>query len=904
MDTDSDDEHIFDCGIGPTFTDGGSGAPTRRGRTGSDYDEWVSDVDVEAKFDAWKESLAEMTGEQDEVLEELLLANVREYGWETGAHVQELMVPLDDGKSARTARCALYTRARLVAPTDAEGVAEAEAEGTGPCSVEAACPVCLEGSGDRHLVSEACGHRLHAACLANGLRHQLAENAGVEALRCPGCPAHRCALVPTSLVASTLGAAEWSPLGSERARQRRLLEAGHGSLFATCPSGSCRIRPCRENHSMQVGCRCQEAHRFCCFCGQAPHEPVPCAQMLEFRGLIEGARVELADTVAALPHFHAEAGSALEQAALRRDLEQANAEGEAPDAAAACEAAFFAADGTPPAAFGDGRREERVVGLEALRRSLDDTLGSRSEGALRRSAELALPLLRAWRSVAGDGDAQGRGGEGSAVAAAAAGTDTEAPHRSNPHYKAAAAADRIAPTEATPASAVATAAAVVAAEAVGESAGDSEDEPGASERLVEATTRPCPKCFIAIQRAGGCQHMTCRNPHCRHEFCFICLRSWNSPQHDILTCMGLGGRQRRQVEQEDVLKEVESRIEQNWEQQTAETRQGSQEDYAAEVRHRFTTALSTVLDTDVELRAVGAQAEVHLLHLSLRLFQLYERRERWARAVAKELFEGSLSPSMQNQRARQLLAFVAWLRARWWLRLAPEDAEVPSDVEDDVALDNQRQIAAQLEAARQRAMHSVHCLQRREADAAREAATARLARRCLERCTVRQDDCCPDIGADGRAEVALRLLRSLLSALGMPAQGLMGEDRVVASAHRALALAGAAESAWAAGRTLELSGVLAPVEGSEAKRSSMLAERWSEEVRERSHGLRRLMADWATLHQDEFDDDEEQRSRRLTMRENLQGASALLDAARKSVFGFALEYCGGTRRFVRRRAER
>jgi len=41
-------------------------------------------------------------------------------------------------------------------------------------------------------------------------------------------------------------------------------------------------------------------------------------------------------------------------------------------------------------------------------------------------------------------------------------------------------------------------------------------ETAASEQLVAATTRPCPRCNVATVRDGGCFHMTCTQ--CQHEY--------------------------------------------------------------------------------------------------------------------------------------------------------------------------------------------------------------------------------------------------------------------------------------------------------------------------------------------------------------------------------------------------
>ena len=38
--------------------------------------------------------------------------------------------------------------------------------------------------------------------------------------------------------------------------------------------------------------------------------------------------------------------------------------------------------------------------------------------------------------------------------------------------------------------------------------------------------KPCPRCGVAIDKNGGCDHMTCRM--CRHEFCWRCLADYRS----------------------------------------------------------------------------------------------------------------------------------------------------------------------------------------------------------------------------------------------------------------------------------------------------------------------------------------------------------------------------------------
>mmetsp|Transcript_16075 Transcript_16075/g.36920 ORF Transcript_16075/g.36920 Transcript_16075/m.36920 type:complete len:1239 (-) Transcript_16075:89-3805(-) len=44
---------------------------------------------------------------------------------------------------------------------------------------------------------------------------------------------------------------------------------------------------------------------------------------------------------------------------------------------------------------------------------------------------------------------------------------------------------------------------------------------------LKANTKPCPKCKAPIEKNDGCNHVTCVNPHCNHEFCWICQQDWN-----------------------------------------------------------------------------------------------------------------------------------------------------------------------------------------------------------------------------------------------------------------------------------------------------------------------------------------------------------------------------------------
>ena len=138
------------------------------------------------------------------VVDELLLANVRDHGWDTEQYLSEVLVAGFEEFKRKTGEAyrKVSARARLALPC-------AAARGVGD-----ACLVCR----DRVLGDAVgpCGYRLHSACLAEGLR-------------------------------------------------------------------------------VQVLCGCSECHRFCVYCGELPHEPVPCAQMMELCKVLEELHVEFED---------------------------------------------------------------------------------------------------------------------------------------------------------------------------------------------------------------------------------------------------------------------------------------------------------------------------------------------------------------------------------------------------------------------------------------------------------------------------------------------------------------------------------------------------------------------------------------------------------------------------------
>ncbi|XP_033213278.1 E3 ubiquitin-protein ligase arih1-like [Belonocnema kinseyi] len=49
----------------------------------------------------------------------------------------------------------------------------------------------------------------------------------------------------------------------------------------------------------------------------------------------------------------------------------------------------------------------------------------------------------------------------------------------------------------------------------------------ASCNWIAKNTKDCPQCDFTIEKNGGCNHITCGNRTCRHEFCWICLGKWD-----------------------------------------------------------------------------------------------------------------------------------------------------------------------------------------------------------------------------------------------------------------------------------------------------------------------------------------------------------------------------------------
>ena len=173
-------------------------------RSISETDLLVSEEEVNQTFSCWKEDLVGITGFYGPVVDELLLANVCDHGWDTKQYLSEVLVAVFEESERMTSEAyrKVFARARLVLPCAALR------------AVGDVCLVCRE----RVLGGAVgpCGYRLHSGCIAEGLR-------------------------------------------------------------------------------VQDLCGCSERHRFCVYCGELPHEPVPCAQMMELCKALEELHVELED---------------------------------------------------------------------------------------------------------------------------------------------------------------------------------------------------------------------------------------------------------------------------------------------------------------------------------------------------------------------------------------------------------------------------------------------------------------------------------------------------------------------------------------------------------------------------------------------------------------------------------
>ena len=56
--------------------------------------------------------------------------------------------------------------------------------------------------------------------------------------------------------------------------------------------------------------------------------------------------------------------------------------------------------------------------------------------------------------------------------------------------------------------------------------------------LAEEKIKKCPKCGFLIKKNKGCNHMTCGNPICRYEFCWLCMKEAVPNHFEYGPCAG------------------------------------------------------------------------------------------------------------------------------------------------------------------------------------------------------------------------------------------------------------------------------------------------------------------------------------------------------------------------------
>ena len=161
--------------------------------------------------------------------------------------------------------------------------------------------------------------------------------------------------------------------------------------------------------------------------------------------------------------------------------------------------------------------------------------------------------------------------------------------------------------------------------------------------------------------------MTCGNPRCQHEFCWLCLHDWTSATHDASFCTG-----RAEASHSEVLASVEMQIRSSWAQQVHDTRL-AEDTYAEEVLQRFRVALTTRLESDAELLS-AEDADVPLRWR--RFLEFYDHSETRIRVTAQVAFAGVVDSHRTQQ---ELIELLSWVRDRWWLRLSPENVDAHNE---------------------------------------------------------------------------------------------------------------------------------------------------------------------------------------------------------------------------------
>ena len=64
------------------------------------------------------------------------------------------------------------------------------------------------------------------------------------------------------------------------------------------------------------------------------------------------------------------------------------------------------------------------------------------------------------------------------------------------------------------------------------------DEKEFKDLLITENIKKCPKCGFLIKKNKGCNHMTCGNPLCKYEFCWLCMQECVPNHFDYGQCAG------------------------------------------------------------------------------------------------------------------------------------------------------------------------------------------------------------------------------------------------------------------------------------------------------------------------------------------------------------------------------
>ena len=57
--------------------------------------------------------------------------------------------------------------------------------------------------------------------------------------------------------------------------------------------------------------------------------------------------------------------------------------------------------------------------------------------------------------------------------------------------------------------------------------------------MIKENIKQCPKCGFLIKKNKGCNHITCGNPICKYEFCWICMKESIPDHFKYGPCAGL-----------------------------------------------------------------------------------------------------------------------------------------------------------------------------------------------------------------------------------------------------------------------------------------------------------------------------------------------------------------------------